>query len=147
MTTMQTEYKGFKITYSEHFNNWLINDDGEHGDKICNSLGDCKEWIDALLKKEEKGKFSRFDALQDTHAGIIKVVVTSYAEKTSYGGQHCWISNNGKRSKEHGLKVYDEAIYNKIKSLEVERSRISKEIRDTFNSLDTVKAPEEKKGE
>ncbi len=135
MNNLQTEYCGFKIDYIEGSNRWRIADDGEHGEKEKNTLAECKEWIDKIGKQETKDKFRRQPALLFRYRDVRKVTVTSYAGK-NYSQENYWITDaEGKRSKESGLRVYDEETAIKLNSLITERERLEVEIANFWEAV------------
>ena len=128
MNDLQTEYCGFKIDYLETSNKWRIADDGEHGVKEKDTLAECKAWIDKIGKQETKEKFKRQPAILFRYREAKKVTVTSFAGQ-NYTRSEYWITDaEGKRSKESGLKIYDEESAAKLQSLINEKERLEVEI-------------------
>lgn len=69
------------------------------------------------------------------YRGYEKVTVTSFAEKR-HGLAYYWItSENGRREKVRGLRVYDENIHAKLLEKVQEREKITQEISALYDSL------------
>jgi hypothetical protein len=135
---IQVEYRGFKISYNEFSNKWRIEDDGEHGQRQKDTLAACKEWIDKIGKKEKKEKFKRFPALLCHYQQVKEVTVTSYAG-LEYGRHHFWITDSeGKRSKEDGIRVYNEPVAIEIERLRVTKEKIEEKISELWEGLALV---------
>jgi hypothetical protein len=113
------------------------------------SLRAVKVWIDKPAPKEAKEKFDPIPVFQLYDGRIRHGFLTSFAEKSRYGGgQQAWCNIDGGRSKQHveGLFLKTEVnleIAKEIIRIENERNTLRKLMDSKRNSLETPKQPVE----
>jgi len=136
---METEYKGYRIGYLEHNNQFRI-DIGE-SEKDVTSLKAAKEYIDTMEKKA----FERFGAwLRDYHHDrYVEITVTSYNERY----EEAWVSTkkSKKRTKENLRSIICDTPENRetigmIHALVEEVKTRNNTIRELQNTLTKLEA-------
>ena len=142
-----TEYKGYKIEYSEMMNIWEMDIGGTT--KSRGALSDAKKYIDTLEKRTKK--FSPVSAyLENFRQGKRFVPVTITSEGSmQYGYPAVWVKTDDKSRRK--VKANDvilatpenKATMEKVNSVEDEREHLRKSVAELLKSMERYR-PEDK---
>jgi len=141
-------YRDVEVVYLIDENKWRFTVNGR--ERTAETLSKARESIDRSLSNVSQKKEQAWKPFEVWHRerygdGFKKVLLTSVAEGRSRWDKsaYAWISNNGKRSKEpmsllFSIDEHNNALVEKIVSLEAEGHRIDIEIGENVKQLQPV---------
>ena len=144
---MKTTYNDIEISYVEGDNRWHFELRGRS--RSAESLAKAKEAIDKEPIEKRKQKFPRFDAYFFQYGeNPIIVTVTGVSEEYYRASPQFWITNEGKRSKEHVSSLYpvnaeNGAIVNEIISIKKQADQLEKARVAQMAKLEVATIPKE----